>query len=239
MFVVFARDIGKICVMVLANLLDPVVAAPVPGRRGQVLALLQDAAEPMTAAQVATATGLHINTARFHLEGLAVDGRATRSTEARQLPGRPRVLYASADAGTTRPRSYKLLAEMLTGLVNTLPDPGAAAAAAGDAWGHHLIERSAPSERVDVEEALVRLSNVLAALGFEPEVRTEHSAAPEIQLRQCPFVEVAVRHQEVVCGLHLGLIRGALTELRAPLEATELQPWVTPTLCIARLRHLS
>jgi predicted ArsR family transcriptional regulator len=223
--------------MSMVTLLDPAAAASPSGRRGQVLALLQDAAEPMTAAQVATATGLHINTARFHLEGLAADGHATRSAEARELPGRPRVLYA-ADGASARPRSYRLLAEMLTGLVDTLPDPQAAAAEAGHAWGRHLIERTAPSERVDSDEALGRLARVLAAAGFEPEIHTEHPTQPEIHLPHCPFQEVAVRHQGVVCGLHLGLMQGALAELRAPLEATALEPWVTPTLCVARLRQL-
>jgi predicted ArsR family transcriptional regulator len=224
-------------VMAMVNLLDPGATASVSGRRGQVLVLLQDAAEPMTAAQVAAATGLHINTARFHLEGLAADGRATRSVEARELPGRPRVLY-TADGANARPRSYRLLAEMLTGLVDMLADPRAAAGEAGEAWGRHLIERTAPSERVDSDEALGRLGRVLTAIGFEPEVRTDRPAQPEIHLRHCPFKEVAVRHQEVVCALHLGLLRGALAELRAPVEATELEPWVTPTLCVARLRQL-
>jgi predicted ArsR family transcriptional regulator len=224
--------------MAMVNLLDPTAEASPHGRRGQVLALLQDAAEPMTAAQVATATGLHINTARFHLEGLAADGHATRRAEARELPGRPSVLYA-ADGTSVRPRSYRLLAEMLTGLVDTLSDPGAAAAEAGHAWGRHLIERTSPSERIDSDEALGRLGRVLAAVGFEPEIHTEQPAQPEIHLRHCPFREVAARHQEVVCGLHLGLMRGALAELRAPLEATELEPWVTPTLCVARLGQRS
>jgi predicted ArsR family transcriptional regulator len=57
----------------------------------------------------------------------------------------------------------------------------------------------------------------------------------EIRLYHCPFREVAERHTAVVCAIHLGLMQGALTELRAPLRAQSLEPFVTPSLCVARL----
>jgi hypothetical protein len=31
-------------------------------------------------------------------------------------------------------------------------------------------------------------------------------------------------------------MQGALSELSAPVEATSLQPWVTPNVCVARLQ---
>jgi len=39
-----------------------------------------------------------------------------------------------------------------------------------------------------------------------------------------------------VCAMHLGIMQGALGELRGPLEAEGLQPFVTPHLCVAKLR---
>ena len=59
----------------------------------------------------------------------------------------------------------------------------------------------------------------------------------EIRLHQCPFLEVAQEHREVVCAVHLGLMRGMLDELDAPLEATRLDPFVEPDLCITRLAN--
>jgi predicted ArsR family transcriptional regulator len=56
-----------------------------------------------------------------------------------------------------------------------------------------------------------------------------------LQLRQCPFLEVARQHRDVICALHLGLMRGALDLMRAPVTADELAPFVEPGLCVARL----
>ena len=202
-------------------------------RRADVLARLRQAAEPLGVAEIAELTGLHVNTARFHLDGLVTDGFAVRTTDNRGARGRPRVLYAPR-AEAPGPRSYRLLAEMLIGVVASQPEPRQAAIDAGREWGRHLVERAAPSERPSAADAAARLNDLLAAVGFEPTVRTEGEPVA-IDLRHCPFREVAERHTDVVCALHLGLMQGALAELRAPLTADALQPFVTPTLCIAHL----
>ncbi len=218
-----------------ATLVDPPSDVAVGSRRAEVLARLRDAHAPLSVAQVAEQTGLHVNTARFHLDGLVSDGLAERSAEERDVPGRPRILY-SARGRAPGPRSYALLAEMLTGLVASFDGAGPAAVEAGKAWGRHLVERAAPSERVDADEATARLNRVLAAIGFQPEVRAD-GPGREVRLNHCPFREVAERHTDVVCAIHLGLMQGALEELRAPLEADSLEPLVTPSLCIARLSN--
>jgi predicted ArsR family transcriptional regulator len=217
------------------------VDAPAPvaagSRREQVLALLRSADQPLSATDVAERTGLHLNTARFHLDGLVEDRLAQRTSEPRDTPGRPRILY-TAEGPAPGPRSYGLLAEMLTGLIASFEDAGPAAVEAGKAWGRHLVDRAAPSERVDAPEAVARLNRVLDAIGFEPEVRKTNKRT-EVRLHHCPFREVAAKHSDVVCALHLGLMQGALNELNAPLEAISLEPFVQPNLCIARLQPTS
>jgi predicted ArsR family transcriptional regulator len=216
------------------SFVDPPAPVAVGSRREEVLALLRAADGPLSAAQVAETTGLHLNTARFHLDGLVEEGLAMRASEPRDVPGRPRILY-SADGPVPGPRSYGLLAEMLTGLVASLKDAGPAAAHAGRAWGGHLVERSAPSERISAGEAVTRLNRVLDAVGFAPEARTTKQGT-EVLLHHCPFREVAEKHTDVVCAIHLGLMQGALEELDAPIDATSLEPFVTPQLCVARLQ---
>ncbi len=54
-------------------------------------------------------------------------------------------------------------------------------------------------------------------------------------MRPCPFLELAREHQEVICPIHLGLMRGALAELGAKTRATKREPFVRPDLCVARL----
>jgi predicted ArsR family transcriptional regulator len=88
---------------------------------------------------------------------------------------------------------------------------------------------------VDAHQAIDRLNTVLAAIGFEPEVQKSTKGA-EVRLHHCPFREVAEKHTDVVCAIHLGLMQGALSELKAPVEATSLEPFVQPNLCVARLR---
>jgi predicted ArsR family transcriptional regulator len=220
--------------MAETRLVDPPTEVAVRGRRAEVLGQLREAVGPMSAVDVAAQTGLHVNTARFHLDGLVADGLAERAIEEREVPGRPRVLYA-AHGTSPGPRSYGLLAEMLTGLVASSENGGPAAIEVGKAWGRHLIERAAPSERVEVAEATARLGRLFDAAGFQPEFRHDKQGGVEFRLHHCPFREVAERHQDVVCAIHLGLIQGALEEIRGPLEATELEPLVSPGLCIARL----
>jgi predicted ArsR family transcriptional regulator len=101
------------------SLTDLTAEVAVGARRAEVIAKLQAAQEPLTVAQMAKRTGLHVNTARFHLDGLVGDGLATRTVEERATPGRPRILY-TIRLGGLGPRSFGLLAEMLTGLITSL-----------------------------------------------------------------------------------------------------------------------
>lgn len=198
--------------------------------------VLRAAGRPMGVQEIAEQVGLHQNTARFHLDGLVDSGLVERQAEERSEPGRPRMVYIATEVDTPAgQRSYRLLAAMLTSLVaDTVPEPGRAAETAGEVWGRYLAERPAPSQRVDAEEGVRRLSTVLADAGFAPDAVTD-ARRPVIPLRHCPFREVAEEHQDVVCSLHLGLMRGVLAEVRAPLEADRLEPFVEPSLCLAHL----
>lgn len=220
----------------MTTLVDVPPPVPPGTRRAEVLGLLRESERPLSAADVAAVSGLHLNTARFHLDGLVEDGLAERTAEPRDVPGRPRILY-SAQGPRPGPRSYALLAEMLTGLVASLKDSEHAAIEAGRAWGEHLVERAAPSEHIDATEAVGRLNRVLDSIGFQPESgpgKTKKDT--EVRLHHCPFREVAQRHTDVVCMIHLGLMQGALGALHAPVEATTLEPFVRPNLCLAHLR---
>src|SRR5450756_1071857 len=89
---------------------------PMSARRREVLDCLEAASGPLSVVDVAGLARLNANTARFHLDGLVSDGLADRSAEERETPGRRRILY-SAQPDAVGPRSYRLLAEMLIGLV--------------------------------------------------------------------------------------------------------------------------
>jgi predicted ArsR family transcriptional regulator len=208
--------------------------------RARVLAALQDAGRPLGVGEVAERVDLHANTARFHLDALVEAGMVERANEEREQPGRPRALYAARpDVARTGQRSYRLLAEILTSYVAAeTPDPARAAAQAGQAWGRYLADRPPPFHRTDVEAATTQLVATLGEIGFAPEAVTT-GRKRQILLHHCPFREAAEQHREVVCAIHLGLMRGLLAEINAPLDAERLDPFVEPTLCIAHLTATS
>ena len=219
------------------QLLAPEDTSPLGRSRADVLDMLRAADGPLGVREVAQRTGLHPNTARFHLEALTEASLAVRETEDRETPGRPRIGYRAAADGPAGQRRYRLLAEMLTSLIaGTMPAPVEAAADAGREWGAYLTEQPPPYQKLSAEEAIGKLIAVMEELGFSPRTEAgEHDGQFRLCLRRCPFREVAERHQDVICSLHLGLMRGALDRMRAPVTADRLDPFVEPSLCVARL----
>lgn len=225
-----------------ARLLGPegLTDGPALGRsRAAILDMLHGADRSLGVREIAQRTGLHQNTARFHLEALAEAGLAARETENREAPGRPRIGYrAVADAAGGR-RQYRLLSVMLASLIaGTMPHPAAAAEAAGREWGAYLAEKPSPFQRPGAAEAIEQLTGIMRELGFEPHVAAAASGDGgqyRLELRQCPFLEVARQHRDVICALHLGLMRGAFDLMRAPVTADGLYPFAEPGLCVARL----
>ena len=124
---------------------------------------------------------------------------------------------------------------MLTSLIaGMMPEPGKSAAEAGRQWGAYLTEQPPPYQRPGASEAIGRLAAILEEIGFAPEAVAKGKQY-QIRLRECPFREVAEHHQDVVCSLHLGLMQGALAQMRAPVTADRLEPFAGPGLCVAHL----
>jgi predicted ArsR family transcriptional regulator len=205
--------------------------------REAVMDSLRQAGAPLTVYDLAERVGLHANTIRFHLARLVAAGLVREAPAAPSGPGRPRLVYAVVPGEPLHPEppAYRLLAQILAShLAASAPDAAASAILAGRRWGQFLTERQAPLRRLDAPAATERLVGMFAELGFQPEAAED---GRRILLHRCPFREVAERQPEVVCSVHLGLMRGALATLGAPLEATRLEPFVTPQLCVARLEE--
>lgn len=209
------------------------------------LAAIRAAGSPVAVDELATATGLHPNTVRFHAAALERDGLV----EPLRLPsgarGRPRTAYRATRQGERAgERNYRLLAEVLVeGIANGAtagPDraerPAAAARRAGRAWGRRLPRSGRGRTR--------RTMDALAALGFEPEARPVRRPT-EVLLHNCPFLELVDTHRDVVCALHAGIIEGVAEDTPEdtpagdagahPGGSTVLEPFVTPSCCRVRL----
>lgn len=214
---------------------------PDAGRAGasrlRILQLLQDATGELGVQDIAERVALHANTVRFHLDRLVTEGLVLRHVEERSEPGRPRLAFTAAPRtdSSRDQRSYRLLAQILASFVTgAVPDAPAQATEAGRRWGHYLTERPAPYRRTTEQEAVAELLRTLDEVGFRPELSPEGPHG-RVLLRHCPFLEVAEEHRDVVCSVHLGLMQGALAEMRAPVTADRLEPFVAPSLCVAHL----
>ncbi len=127
-------------------------------------------------------------------------------------------------SATARGRAgYRLLAEILAGCLGGGNGNALRPEEAGEAWGRYLIDRPPLAPPLPPREAVAALTELLHAVGFQPE-RVDENGAPRIILHACPFREVAVTHRRVVCSVHRGVIRGALAELGGTLTVAELRP---------------
>lgn len=205
--------------------------------RLRVLDLLRSSAAGCHVQQIAERTGLHPNTVRFHLERLESEGLISRHVRRSGDPGRPPLAYVAnpvPDAEQGR-RDFGQLAEVLAQLVTRAnQDPAAVAVEAGRAWGMSRTEVSEAA--TSGAAAIAELTTSLDELGFAPDVcADEDDEHPVILQRHCPFLEVAQTHQDVVCSVHLGLMRGTLEKLNAPVSAERLIPFASPAGCEAHL----
>jgi predicted ArsR family transcriptional regulator len=204
--------------------------------RVRMLDLLRRAGSGLTAAEVVEATGLHPSTVRAHLDQLAESGLARRHRQGDGTPGRPAWRYeavAGAEADTAPADGpYRALAAALIGhLARDEADPHAAGVRAGRDWGRSLaasLDRGAPADG---------LVQVLDRLGFSPQVVERSMAGTTVlHLRTCPFLDLALADPDVVCGVHQGVIGGALGALGASAAGAELQPFAAPGACVVRVR---
>ena len=112
-----------------------------------------------------------------------------------------------------------------------------AAVLAGQDWGRTLARRD---ERHAGTAAVERIVEILDEVGFSPKLGESDADAAQvgqvvIELHQCPFLEVAKEHSQIVCSVHRGLMQGALEQMHAPTVSVTLQPFARPGMCLARL----
>lgn len=198
-------------------------------RRSRIASELEAAPEGLDVRQLAERLEVHANTIRWHLGILADAGLVSSRTAERSAPGRPRILYSLRPGAEVATRDeYRLLATILTSAFASRDDGSEQAASAGRIWGRYLVTTPPPGTRISGEEAAEKVAELLDEQGFAPQVEDG-----TLCMYRCPFAELATTHPQIVCTLHRGLIDGALEELGAPLETTELEIFPQPDRCVA------
>jgi len=197
--------------------------------RREILRLLATSADPLDAAAIAGECGIHVTTARFHLEQLENAGMVTREVVHRSGRGRPRMAYRVVEKAS-REESLRELSDVLADALASVSDDGKARAIeAGERWSRLFADQTAPGSGDD----LGSLSRVFEKIGFAPEIREDGRI---LALHECPFRDVASAHPNVVCSAHQGLLAGLVNRLGHPEAEATLQPFVEPELCLVRLR---
>ena len=127
---------------------------------------------------------------------------------------------------------------------------------AGERWGHALLARrgasragrgsdtegttrneetghDSPDRHPDAdagsagrEDPAAAVVDLLDELRFEPQ-----PSAGAVRLTTCPLLDAARRNPDLVCQVHLGIVRGVLGELGADPDAADLVPFAEPGAC--------
>ena len=193
--------------------------------------------DPVGREQAATAVGLPLHTASFHLDRLVTEGLLEvefRRLTGRSGPGagRPSKLYRRADrefAVSLPERRYDLVGDILAAAVTR---------AAGGTSLEQALDDCAREEGLDVGGAaadrkdpasLASFAEVLASQGYEP--RLEDDA---VVLANCPFDSLARKHTSLVCGLNESFVQGVADGLGCPATAC-LEP--SPDRCCVTARY--
>jgi len=207
-------------------------AKPLSAARTRILDTLRDQSEPVTLAALVELSGLHENTVREHLEGLRGRGVVRRIPGPIMGRGRPAWLYECVDVEPEQHSYAGLAAALARALAGVPGDPEALATAAGTEWGRALVRQHPVAADLIVPEpaaAAHAALDLIDELGFAPKVDEDSS---EVRLTRCPLLETAYRHPEVVCSVHLGLVKGAIAELGIDPEGTRLLPFAEPGSCL-------
>lgn len=198
--------------------------------RQHVLDILEDAEGGMTVADVARVTGAHPNTAREHLEALVHSGHLVRAQMPAVGRGRPPMIYRAVPNTREVGPEYRVLAELLVEHLSVVwPDAAERAEharIAGEAWTAQWDHE----DRLKVlEGALFDAAPVSGTVPIE-----DPDGCITVRLRRCPVLELARRYPDVVCSVHLGLMRGAFLGNEAA-DRIELEPFAEPGACLVRI----
>ena len=190
---------------------------------------------PVSVQEMSRRLSLHPNTLRPHLRRLEEAGLVSRQVRKTSAVGRPQTQYQALVPEASEGRDYRMLAEMLAGLLKGRRDLDRAQGLARE-WGAYLVSQGGPKPGVKLPAGrnLAVLQEAMAAAGFDPRFRRVGGAV-DVTLRDCPFRELAGDHRELVCTLHLGLIEGMLAGLKPSASLKEFKPFAERTICRLRL----
>lgn len=194
--------------------------------REEILRLIESQTEGVNLNWVVQKTGLHENTVRAHLEALHADGYLNRRPAPAKGKGRPAWLW---NAVPQVQAPFAQLASALAGeIAATAKDPASVSIAAGKRWADSITRLQQRPTSPD----LIQLS--LDELGFSPESNPTDGS---LTLHSCPLLGAVAENQQIVCNVHLGMVRGLVESQGQDASDVQLNPFAGANRsCILHLK---
>jgi predicted ArsR family transcriptional regulator len=192
---------------------------------------LKQAGRPVAVSEMARRLSLHPNTLRPHLRRLEEAGLVSHQLRRGAGVGRPQTQYTALEPVGDEGRDFRLLAEMLCGLLQTKREIDRSTQLARE-WGSYMITQGGPKPGVKLPERqnLARLQDAMSRAGFDPRFRRGGKSV-DVTLRDCPFRDLADDYRELVCSLHRGLVEGMLGGLKPRMTLRDFKPFAERGIC--------
>lgn len=182
-------------------------------KQSEVLSTLQTFPQGARAAEIAQKLGMHVNTARGHLDELVNAGAVRVVTAPAHGRGRPSLIFQVRvpDNRSVAEEYVTLISVLVTALADKeqLNDfTSEQAREIGRAWA----QAAATSRGA---EALAPLYQTMRDMGFDPVTSVEQFAEEgrtTVQLHACPFVTAGIQPSPFVCAIHDGYLDQAAAD---------------------------
>lgn len=207
----------------------------------------------MTATELGQVLGLHSTTVRFHLDQLVAGGLVGAHFVRRGGVGRPAKRYFVLEgerpvAPPTVEGPYQVLATLLAGALDPEGESRMTPEEAGAQWVRKRLGAGPSPEGApaSVPEPATTTGEWVAKVGAVVDLLQEWGYTPDLEvsgrrgdvtltLQDCPFLDLARVRPEVVCGVHRGLLKGALEVAGEDAAGVSLRPFTGASTCHAVL----
>ncbi|MGP6173455.1 helix-turn-helix transcriptional regulator [Corynebacterium sp. A21] len=202
-----------------------------------VLSTLQEFPEGARATEIAAKLGMHVNTARGHLEELIAQDAVRTVTAPAKGRGRPSLIFqVRVPDNRAVAQEYISLIEVLARTLGDAEHPDTEslnrARRIGNQWASHMSSTGQTWSSID--DALGELFHKLREMGFDPSTAKQQEEEAELSLHSCPFITGGVRPSPFICAIHEGFIQETVGP-SGPVKVS-IRPFDGPGYCSVNFR---
>lgn len=182
-------------------------------KQREVLSVLQKFPQGARAAEVAKKMGMHVNTARGHLDELVNAGAVRVVTAPAQGRGRPSLIFqVRVPDNRSVAEEYVTLISVLIKALADKEQLNDYASEQARELGREWAKTAASNHGA---EALGSLHRMMREMGFDPVTSAEQfdqEGRTDVELHACPFVTAGVEPSPFVCAIHDGYLEQAAAD---------------------------